>query len=107
MFLLLLAPVTAMPGVSAESGTTTTAVLVDFGNGQILWADVSVNASMTAYDATLQAAAQLGLEVNATYYSGFGWAVNWIGDDTTVYNATSGEFWGFFTWNSTIAAWQM
>ena len=52
--------------------------------------------SETAYNATLQAAAQLGLEVNATYWGGFGWAVNWIGDSGFAYNGTSNEFWGFF-----------
>jgi outer membrane protein assembly factor BamB len=106
MCLLLLAPMAAMPNVSAVIGTTT-AVLVDFGDGQSHWVDINVNATMTAYDTTLQAAAQLGIEVNASYWSGYGWSVNWMGDSKTAYNGTSGEFWGFFIWNSTNAAWQM
>jgi outer membrane protein assembly factor BamB len=65
---------------------------------------------MTAFDATLQAATSLGLVINATHFA-FGWSINsinGIGDNLSSggYNFTSGEFWGFYTWNSTNSAWE-
>jgi outer membrane protein assembly factor BamB len=108
MCLLLLAPMAAMPSVSADSSSTT-AVLIDFGNGQSVWADINATSGMTAFDATIQMATNLGLVINATHFS-FGWSINsinGIGDNLSSggYNFTSGEFWGFYIWNSTSNAW--
>ncbi len=107
---LMLLATLAVPGtaVAAAAPQTTVAVIIDYGNGQVCSADVSLTTGMTAFDATLQAASQMGIAVNATHYS-FGWSINsinFIGDNVTGYNFTSGEYWGFWLWNSTSGEWE-
>jgi eukaryotic-like serine/threonine-protein kinase len=86
------------------------AVSFDFGDGRIAWADVQVTSGMTAFDATMQAADQLGFIVNATN-SQFGWSVNsieGIGDNNSIggWNPDTGEYWAFWTWNADTGAWE-
>jgi outer membrane protein assembly factor BamB len=109
MCFLLMMPLAAMPSASAESSSTL-AILIDYGNGQSVWADIDVNSSISAYDATQIMATNLGLVINATHFS-FGWSinsVNGIGDNSSSggYNLTSYEYWGFMVWNSTSNTWQ-
>ncbi len=107
--LLLMAPLASMPGASAESSSSL-AILVDFGNGQSVWADINVNSSISAFNATQKMAVDLRLVMNTTHFS-FGStinSINGIGDNSSIggYNVTSGEYWGFYTWNSTNNVWQ-
>jgi len=88
----------------------TCAVQFDFGNGQNAWVDVEVTTGMTAFDATVQAADQLGYLVNATN-SSFGWSINsinGIGDNDSIggWNPETGEYWAFWTWNPGTLAWE-
>jgi outer membrane protein assembly factor BamB len=98
MCMLLLAPMAAMPSVSADSSITAT-VLIDFGNGKIAWADVDIQPGMNALNLTTKAAEQLGLSIDAT--GGF---VSMIGNYSGNW---PNEIWNFFVWNSTTTVWDM
>jgi outer membrane protein assembly factor BamB len=97
--------------VPAQAATyTTCAVQFDFGNGQNVWVDVEVTPDMTAFDATMQAADQLGFIVNATN-SSYGWSINsinGIGDNNSIggWNPETSEYWAFWTWNSELGSWE-
>ncbi|MDD1769659.1 MAG: PQQ-binding-like beta-propeller repeat protein [Methanomassiliicoccales archaeon] len=106
--LMMLIPV-ATPAMAAESNPKL-AVLIDFGNGQVAWADVQTAPGMNAFNATAIAVVENGMIMNSTEFP-WGVTVNWInGIGTNLssggYNFTTGEFWGFWIWNSTTAAWE-
>jgi outer membrane protein assembly factor BamB len=105
---LLLMVSLAIPAQAATYDTC--AVQFDFGNGQNAWVDVEVTPGMTAFDATMRAADQLGFIVNATN-SSFGWSINsinGIGDNNSIagWNPDTGEYWAFWTWNSELRIWE-
>jgi outer membrane protein assembly factor BamB len=98
----------AVPLSSASAATpdaSTVAVLFDFGNGQVMWADVPITAETNAYNATVLATDELGLGLEATDWGAWGMAIDTIGG--LGYNGDTGEWWGFWTWNSTSSAWEM
>ena len=97
MCLLLLAPLAAMPGVSAISSTTT-AVLIDFGNGQVDWSDIAISPGMNALNLTELAAQEHGLALEVAY--GFVSTINGLG-----YDPDTGQYWNFWLWNSTTMTW--
>jgi outer membrane protein assembly factor BamB len=94
---LLLMTALAMPA-SADNTNTTCAVLFDFGNGQVEWSDISLSSGMNALNVTKMAAMEHGLEIEESF--GYVSTLNGMG-----YNATTGEYWNFWTWNSTQEAW--
>ena len=85
---------------NAETTTPKCAVLIDFGNGNVSWADIPVNSTLNAFNATQMAAEKLGLDFQYTHYS-FGNYITKIGDG----NATLTEYWSLWVWNSTEARW--
>ncbi len=95
--LLLLAPMTAMPSASADSSTTT-AVLIDFGNGQVVWSDISISSGMNALNLTQLTAQEHGLALEVAY--GFVSTIDGLG-----YDATTGQYWNFWLWNSDTGTW--
>ncbi len=97
MCLLLLAPLAAMPGVSAVSSTTT-AVLIDFGDGQVVWSDITISPAMNALNLTELTAQEHGLAMEVAF--GFVSTINGLG-----YNAATGQYWNFWLWNSTTMTW--
>jgi outer membrane protein assembly factor BamB len=94
---MLLATI-AIP-VDASVDDDTCAVLFDFGNGQIGWADVEVDEGMNAFNVTTEAADMLGLELTINWGT-FVYAVDGFEPD-----AIWSYSWSFFTWNSTTSAW--
>lgn len=93
--------VATMPVLAnAETTTPKCAVLIDFGNGNVSWADIPVNSTLNAFNATQMAAEKLGLDFQYTHYS-FGNYITKIGDG----NATLTEYWSLWVWNSTEARW--
>ena len=97
MCLLLLAPVAAMPSVTADSSATT-AVLIDFGDGQVVWSDIAINLGMNALNLTQLTAQEHGLALQVAY--GFIDTINGLG-----YDAVTGQYWNFWLWNSTTGTW--
>jgi outer membrane protein assembly factor BamB len=106
---MMLVPI-AGPAQATSVSNPKVAVLIDFGNGQIAWADVSVNSTMNAFNATQLAVEQNGMVMNSTMFS-WGVLINWIngiGDNSSGggYNSTTFEYWGFWTWNATSLQWE-
>ena len=97
MCLLLLVPLAAMPSTSADSGTTT-AVLIDFGNGQVVWSDIAISPGMNALNLTESTAQEHGFTLEVAF--GF---VDTINDLS--YDAVTGQYWNFWLWNSTTGTW--
>ena len=93
---LLLMTSLAIPAQAATNDTC--AVQFDFGNGQVYWSDISVTPGMSALDVTRLAAAENGFTMTDSW--GFVSTINGLG-----WNATTGEYWNFWTWNSTHSVW--
>lgn len=89
--------------VSAAEEEDTCAVLFDFGNGRVMWADVPVTEDMNAFNVTAEAADMLDIDLQYSEYT-FGVMVGPI--EGMDYNPATGQFWGFFIWNSTTARWE-
>jgi outer membrane protein assembly factor BamB len=95
---MLVVAAIAAPTAAATSNDKC-AVLIDFGNGQVEWVDVIVTQGMNAFNATQQAAQQLGLAFVAP--GGFvssigGYAGNW-----------PNEVWNFWIWDPGTGQWDM
>lgn len=86
--------------VSAAEEEDTCAVLFDFGNGRVMWADVPVTEDMNAFNVTAEAADMLDIDLQYSE-STFGVMVGPI--EGMDYNPATGQFWGFIIWNSTTA----
>jgi outer membrane protein assembly factor BamB len=84
--------------VSGAEEEDTCAVLFDFGNGQVMWADVPVTDGMNAFNATLMAAEVTNLEIVAP--GGF---VSSIGGFDSAWPK---ETWNLWVWNQTIQEWE-
>ena len=95
--LLLLVPLAAMPSASAV-GNTTTAVLIDFGDGQVVWSDIAISPTMNALNLTELTAQEHGLAMEVAY--GFVSTINGLG-----YDSATGQYWNFWLWNSTTMTW--
>ena len=106
MGMLLVAAVAGT--VSGAEEEDTCAVLFDFGNGQVMWADVPVAEGMNAFNVTVDAATKLGLIITSINY-GSGSSPNMFIDTVDGLGAKEdySEFWGTWTWNSTINSWAM
>ena len=81
-------PVEASPDVRVR-------VMVDFGTGRVLWADVPVPAGGKAWNATVLAADGLGLNLEASW-SEYGVFVTDIGDADPVWP----DYWHFLVWGA-------
>lgn len=86
----------SMPLAAADTSSSC-AVLIDFGNGQVAWSDVSCS-GMNALNVTELATAELNLEMTVDF--GFVSTIDGKG-----WNASTGEYWNFWTWNSSRAVW--
>jgi outer membrane protein assembly factor BamB len=93
--------VAAMPVLTDATTPQTCAVLIDFGDGTVAWADVPIDSNTDSFNATKMAAEQLGLAFESINYPGMGDFVDKIGNKSS----TSTEFWGFWVWNSTAQKW--
>jgi len=89
-------------GVGAEEDDTC-AVLFDFGNGRVVWADVPVEEGMNAFNVTVAAAEELGLDLQYSE-SSYGIMVGPI--EGLDYNPATGAYWGLWIWNATAGAWE-
>jgi outer membrane protein assembly factor BamB len=87
----------SIPLAAADTGSSC-AVLIDFGNGQVAWSDVSLSSGMNALDVTELATEELNLEMTVDF--GFVSTIDGKG-----WNASTGEYWNFWTWNSSRAVW--
>jgi len=100
--LLVIGYMVALPTASGDDQDTC-AVLFDFGNGDVHWADVQVEEGWNAFNATLEGANDLGFTVGYTE-SEFGVFVYSIDNITEQW---PNEYWHFWVWNSTIGQWEM
>jgi len=89
--------------VSGAEGEDICAVLFDFGNGRMMWADVPVEEGMSAFNLTVEAAEIAGLELQVVTDSPFGAYIDTI--EGLGWNGVTSEFWGLSTWNSTTGSW--
>lgn len=88
--------------VSGAEEDDTCAVLFDFGNGQVMWADVPVEEGMNAFNLTVEAADMLDLDLE---YAVYDWGI-WVGPiDGFTSNLVTNQDWMFSVWNSTTGAW--
>jgi len=88
--------------VAADGTSDSCMVLIDFGNGRVLWASVEVQGNMSAFNVTMDAAGQLDLDVSYSE-SSFGVFVNGIGG---VMGDWPNEWWHFWIWNPASKAWE-
>jgi outer membrane protein assembly factor BamB len=88
--------------VAADSTSDGCMVLIDFGNGKVLWASVEVQGNLSAFNVTMDAAGQLGLDVSYSE-SSFGVFVNGIGG---VIGDWPNEWWHFWIWNPASKMWE-
>ena len=88
--------------VSVAAEGTTCAVLFDFGNGEISWADIASNSTLNAFNMTQMATQELGLDFQFTHYPS-GNFVTKIGDVDTP--ASFAQSWSLWTWNTTTSRW--
>jgi len=79
------------------------AVLIDFGNGMIKWGDVEVWEGMNAFNATLEAAEVMDVEV-LYFESEFGVLIDGF---NSVMGQWPDEYWHLWIWNSTTQSWEM
>ncbi len=89
--------------VSGADEEDTCAVLFDFGNGRVMWADVPVTEGMNAFNVTVEAANMLGLDLHYTEYD-FGNFIDSIGGV-----GVPGNFdvtWNLWLWDSASSAWK-
>lgn len=93
--LVLVASAVAVEG----HGDDGVAVLIDFGGGRFVWADVHPEDASNAWNATMVAAGALGLAVNFTLYGSEPF-VNDIGDARPAYP----DSWHFLLWD---ARWEL
>ena len=101
MFASFLTIATVPVLTNAETSNKTCAVLIDFGDGSVAWANITVTSNMDSFNATKMAAEQLGLAFNSTNYPGMGDMVTKIGNTSSTYT----EYWGFWVWNTTTQKW--
>ncbi len=87
--------------VSGAEEDDTCAVLFDFGNGQVMWADVPVSEGMNAFDALVNATDKLGLDL--VYKDGEHgiWVESIGGPGANIAN----HWWGFLTWDDAEDSW--
>lgn len=88
----------SLPG--SGQGPHSVSVMIDFGTGRVLWADVSLPGDATAWNATVTAASALGLTLNVTYFDGQPF-VNDIGEMRPVFP----DYWHFLLWN--VSRWDL
>ncbi|MCK4443178.1 MAG: hypothetical protein KAW09_01445, partial [Thermoplasmata archaeon] len=93
---LLSAPVSV--GESAEKAT----LLIDFGNGEHLWAELQIGENRTAINLTERAAHELGLDIEIEWSSLGGYVKN-IGEK----DCALPHYWHFYYWNSSLSGWSM
>ena len=77
-------------------------VLVDFGDGTYLWTDVQMGDNKTAFNVTLRAVGEMGLNITYSWFS-FGVMVQDIGDRHPSYPL----WWHLFQWNAPISKWDV
>ncbi|MDD1767468.1 MAG: PQQ-binding-like beta-propeller repeat protein [Methanomassiliicoccales archaeon] len=78
-------------------------VLVDYGNGKVLWTTVYGQESMNAFNVTVKAAEQLGLDLDYSE-SAYGVFVNGI---EGVMGDWPNEWWHFWIWDSIGEEWDV
>src|SRR5207247_1777384 len=66
----------------------------DFGTGRIVWADLSMSAGATLWNATVDAATGLGLDLNVTWYN----ATPFLNDIGGAHPSWP-DYWHFLIWN--------
>ncbi len=93
----------------AAEEPSTCAMLIDFGNGRILWADVPVVEGMNGYDVYENATAMLGLVETSVDEPPYGRCVMNIDGYIGNYNYSNPEspydFWRLLKWNDDLAEW--
>ena len=86
--------------VASGKGPFAVGVMVDFGTGRILWADLSMSEGASLWNATVNATARLGLDLNITWYGAKPF-INDIGDARPSWP----DYWHFLIWN--VSRWDL
>lgn len=90
---LMAGGMTTAPGQEAVA----VEVMIDFGDGSVHWADVSLADNRTAIWATERAAGALGFSVEVSWFEGLGAFLSDIDDRDPVFPV----YWHFLVWNAT------
>ncbi len=90
--------------VSGAEEEDTCAVLFDFGNGQVMWADVPVTEGMNAFNVTVEAAEKASLALETTDWGAMGMAIDSIGGFENDWG--TGISWNLMIWNSSSVSWE-
>ncbi len=77
-------------------------LLIDFGNGEYVWAELEIGENRTALNLTERAAYKLELDIEIEWFS-FGGFVRKIGEK----DCTFPHYWHFYYWNSSALVWSM
>lgn len=90
--------------VSGADEKDTCAVLFDFGNGRVMWADVPIEEGMNGFNVTVEAADTLGLDLHYDEYE-WGPMIDSIGgiSNGPTFNDPA---WILSIWNSTSGSWE-
>jgi outer membrane protein assembly factor BamB len=86
----------ATMGNSAEEAT----LLIDFGDGEYLWAESEIGENRTAINLTERVMHELGLDLEIEWFS-FGGFVKKIGEEDCEFPF----YWHFYYWNSSVSEW--
>jgi outer membrane protein assembly factor BamB len=93
----------------AAEEPSTCAMLIDFGNGRILWADVPVIEGMNGFDVYENATSELGLAETSVDQPPYGHYVMNVDGYVGNYNYSSPEspydFWRLLKWNDDLDEW--
>ena len=90
--------------VSGADEEDTCAVLFDFGNGRVMWADVPVTEGMNAFNVTVEAAYMVGLDLHHEEYA-LGPMIDSIGGVSNG-QTLNDPAWILSVWNSTSNSWE-
>ncbi len=101
--MLVVGALAAIPASADSVDSESCSVLIDFGDGTVHWADVTVDEEMNAFNVTIEAADQMGITVN---YSESDYGILLNGFDG-VQSQWPNEFWHFWTWNSSTDQWEI
>ncbi len=89
----------SLPATSGD-GPEEATLLIDFGDGEYIWADSEIGENRTAINLTERIVHDLELELEIEWFS-FGGFVKKIGDNDCEFPF----YWHFYYWNSSVSEW--
>lgn len=88
--------------LTVGNGPEEATLLIDFGDGEHIWADSEIGENRTAINLTERIVHELGLQLEIEWFS-FGGFVKKIGDQDCEFPF----YWHFYQWNSSSSEWTL